>query len=56
MVVDPPLQPTEVVERPPPGTVARGVWEAPAWAFYAALVVVFLAAVLYVLRRRRRRS
>lgn len=45
-------------ERPPPGSLARGVWEAPAGAFYASAAVVLLAALLYgagragLLRRR----
>jgi hypothetical protein len=43
----------EIVSRPDPGTLARGVWEAPAWAFYAGAAVVVLAAVLYVARRVR---
>jgi hypothetical protein len=48
-----------LVHRPDPG-LARGVWEAPPWAFYAAgaLVVVLalalLAARLGLFRRRPR--
>jgi hypothetical protein len=55
-----PHEPTETVERPDPGSLARGVWEAPAWAFYAGVAVVLLAAVLYaaahagLLRRKKR--
>ncbi|MGO8999682.1 MAG: hypothetical protein ACLQVI_40675 [Polyangiaceae bacterium] len=51
-----------IVERPEPGTLARGVWEAPAWAFYASAAVVLLAAILYLawraglLRRRGQRG
>ena len=45
--------PTEVVSRPEPGTLARGVWEAPAWAFYVGGGVVMLAALLYVAARLR---
>ncbi len=41
---------TEVVRRPDPG-LARGVWEAPPWAFWAALVLVVAAATLYALNR-----
>lgn len=41
---------TEVVTRPEPG-LARGAWEAPAWAFWAMLAVFSLAATLYLLRR-----
>ncbi len=47
---DPAAAPSEVVTRPDPG-LARGVWEAPAWAFWAALALVLLAAVFYLLRR-----
>lgn len=43
-------QPTETVTRPDPG-LARGKWEAPAWAFWVVLAVVVLGATLYVLRR-----
>jgi hypothetical protein len=55
----PPSAPAETVVRPEPGTLARGVWEAPAWAFYAAAALVVLAALLYAARsaglfRRRR--
>jgi hypothetical protein len=35
------------VVRPEPGTLARGVWEAPPWAFYASAAVVLVAAVVY---------
>jgi hypothetical protein len=38
---------TEVVVRPDAGTLARGVWEAPPWMFYAGATVVLLAAALY---------
>jgi hypothetical protein len=41
----------EIVSRPDPGTLARGVWEAPAWAFYAGGAIVLLAALLYVAGR-----
>jgi len=41
---------TETVTRPEPG-LARGKWEAPAWAFWAALAVVLVGSTLYVLRR-----
>jgi hypothetical protein len=43
-------QPTETVTRPDPG-LARGKWEAPAWAFWVALAVVLVGTTLYVLRR-----
>ncbi|HEY2510292.1 MAG TPA: hypothetical protein VGI39_05535 [Polyangiaceae bacterium] len=52
--------PTETVVRPEPGTLARGVWEAPPWAFYATLASVLILALLYaaaragLLRRRPR--
>ena len=41
---------TEIVTRPEPG-LARGRWEAPAWAFWVALAVVLVLAALTVLRR-----
>lgn len=41
---------TEIVTRPEPG-LARGRWEAPAWAFWAILALVLLSASAYVLRR-----
>lgn len=41
---------TEVVTRPDPG-LARGKWEAPAWAFWAMLGVVLVGALAYALRR-----
>jgi hypothetical protein len=44
------LQPTETVTRPDPG-LARGKWEAPAWAFWLALALVVVGSTLYVLRR-----
>ena len=44
------FQPTETVTRPDPG-LARGKWEAPAWAFWLALAVVLVGTTLYVLRR-----
>ena len=44
------MQPTESVTRPDPG-LARGKWEAPAWAFWVALAVVLVGTALYVLRR-----
>jgi hypothetical protein len=46
----PPPGPTETVSRPDPG-IARGRWEAPAWAFWVALAVILAAATLYGLRR-----
>jgi hypothetical protein len=44
------LQPTETVTRPDPG-LARGKWEAPAWAFWLALAVIAVGTTVYVLRR-----
>ena len=41
---------SETVTRPDPG-LARGRWEAPAWAFWAALAVVVVGTALYVLGR-----
>lgn len=41
---------TESVTRPDPG-LARGKWEAPAWAFWVVMGVALVAAALYVLRR-----
>lgn len=41
---------TETVTRPDPG-LARGKWEAPAWAFWVALAVVAIGTTLYVLGR-----
>lgn len=40
----------ESVSRPDPG-LARGRWEAPAWAFWVALAIVLIASTLYALRR-----
>lgn len=44
------LQPTETVTRPDPG-LARGKWEAPAWAFWLALALVAVGSTAYLLRR-----
>jgi hypothetical protein len=44
------LQPTETVTRPDPG-LARGKWEAPAWAFWLALALIAIGTTAYVLRR-----
>ena len=41
---------TETVTRPDPG-LARGKWEAPAWAFWLALAIVVAVTTLYVLGR-----
>jgi hypothetical protein len=41
---------SETVTRPDPG-LARGRWEAPAWAFWVALAVVTLGVTAYLLRR-----
>lgn len=41
---------TEKVSRPDEG-LARGVWEAPAWAFWVVLGLVVVGATLYLLRR-----
>src|SRR5690606_13680247 len=41
---------TETVIRPDPG-LARGKWEAPAWAFWVALAVLVVGVGLYVARR-----
>ncbi len=43
-------QPQETVSRPDPG-LARGKWEAPAWAFWGFLVVVLLGMAAYVALR-----
>ena len=45
------LEPTETVERPAPGTIARGAWEAPAWSFYVGAALMVLAAGLYAAAR-----
>lgn len=45
-----PAAATETVVRPDPG-LARGRWEAPAWAFWMALFVILAAAATYALRR-----
>ncbi|MBX3186902.1 MAG: hypothetical protein KF819_07805 [Labilithrix sp.] len=42
--------PTETVTRPDPG-LARGKWEAPAWALWVILAAVLAATTLFVLRR-----
>jgi hypothetical protein len=44
-------QPTEEVIRPEPG-LARGKWEAPAWAFWVALTVALLLVGIWVAVRR----
>jgi hypothetical protein len=41
---------TEVIHRPAPG-VARGLWEAPPYAFYVALAAVIFFAVPYAAYR-----
>lgn len=62
MADSPVLGPVETVTRPEPGTLARGAWEAPPWAFYVAAAFVVVAALVYVaartglLRRRGRRK
>ncbi len=43
-------QPQETVTRPEPG-LARGKWEAPAWAFWGFLVLVVLGVGAYVALR-----
>ncbi len=47
---DPAPTPTETVVRPEPG-LARGVWEAPPWAFWVALGLVVVVAAGYVAAR-----
>jgi len=42
---------TETVTRPDAG-LARGAWEAPAWAFWAALAGVVVFTTLFLLGRR----
>ena len=37
-------------QRPEPG-LARGVWEAPRWTFFAALAVIVVIAALYAVHR-----
>jgi hypothetical protein len=39
--------------RPEEGSLARGVWEAPPWAFYASAAVVVLAALVFWVRLAR---
>jgi hypothetical protein len=41
---------TEMVSRPEPG-LARGRWEAPAYAFWIALALIVLGSTAYVLWR-----
>jgi hypothetical protein len=41
---------SETVTRPDPG-LARGTWEAPAWAFGVALAVLLVGTALYVAGR-----
>ncbi len=36
--------------RPEPG-LARGVWEAPRWAFFVAIAAIVVLAALYAARR-----
>jgi hypothetical protein len=45
-----PAEAVETVTRPDPG-LARGRWEAPAWAFWVVLVVILVASTAYLLRR-----
>jgi hypothetical protein len=44
------VQPTETITRPEPG-LARGKWEAPAWAFWAMLGILLAISTMYILRR-----
>ncbi|MDB4945267.1 MAG: hypothetical protein JWP97_4801 [Labilithrix sp.] len=46
---------TETVVRPDPG-LARGRWEAPAWAFWAILAAVVIGMAAYVIARQRARA
>ena len=39
---------TEIIHRPDPGTLARGRWEAPTWAFYVAGALIVLASLVYL--------
>lgn len=41
---------SDVVVRPEPG-LRRGVWEAPPWAFWAALAVGLAVSTAYLLHR-----
>ena len=41
---------TETVSRPDPG-LARGKWEAPAWAFWLTLALILIGAGIYVAAR-----
>ena len=41
---------TSTTRRPEPG-LARGVWEAPRWAFFVAMVAIVVLAALYAARR-----
>lgn len=50
MIGAPPSESREIVTRPDPG-LARGTWEAPAWAFWAFLALVILFAFGYAARR-----
>ncbi len=38
------------VRRPEPG-LARGVWEAPRWAFFVAIAAIVVLAAAYAARR-----
>jgi hypothetical protein len=42
----------QVVERPEPG-LARGRWEAPAWAFWVVIAVTVAAAIAWTVRSLR---
>jgi hypothetical protein len=44
------LSAAEATRRPEPG-LARGVWEAPRWAFFVAIAAVVVLAALYAARR-----
>jgi len=39
----------QVVERPEPG-LARGLWEAPVWVFYAIALATIAAGLVWALR------
>jgi hypothetical protein len=54
-VLQPAPAPTETVQRPD-GGLARGRWEAPAWAFYVVAAAALLGGIAWLaiaLRMRR---
>jgi hypothetical protein len=43
----PGAEPTDTVQRPDPG-LARGLWEAPTWIFYAIATTAVVGALIWM--------